>query len=99
MHLDELSPTPALRQVRGSEKIADALRDVHFPVTKNELIAKLGSATIDFGDTKAPLSEIVRGIPQARFQSVVEAHREVNTRWLRISKALAAVEALEKSEK
>ena len=97
MQLDEGSPTPALRQVRGSAKIADALRHVSFPITKGDLIARLHGATIDFGDTKAPLAEIVRGVPRARFRDADQARRDVNERWLRISKALEAVDDAERA--
>lgn len=97
MQLDETSQTPVLRQVRGSEKIADALREVSFPITKADLMVRLRGATLDFGETTAPLSEIVRGIPQAKFRDADQAHREVNTRWLRITKSLAAVDEAERA--
>ena len=96
MRVDEISPRPVLRQVRGSEQIAEALQGVEFPITKQDLIARLGDRSLDWGPAmKAPLAEIVRGVPQARFGDRGQAQRAVSSRWMRIAKSLDAVEELE----
>lgn len=93
MHLNEVPTTPATRKT-SSEKIASALREVAFPITKNDLIAKLRDQTLDLGASRALLSDIVQGVPCTRFRHA-QSNREVNTRWQRITKSLAAVEQLE----
>lgn len=100
MVVDTVSRSAALRQVRGSEEIAAALQGVEFPITKRELIERLGSASLRFDEeTRAPLAELVRGIPVGSFVDAAQAEHAVNARWFRISKALAAVDAVERGEK
>ena len=93
---DEISSGHAFRPVRGSETIAAAFRKVQFPITKAELILKLGDAAVVFDrDAIAPIAEIVRGIPAIRFDSVNQARRAVDARWEKVARNLAAVERAE----
>lgn len=98
MMLDEVNGRAALRQIRASEEVAEALSKVAFPITKQELIVKLGDARLFYDpETAAPLAEIVRGIQASRFSNAGEAQRMVDQRWARVVKSLAAVERAEEN--
>lgn len=95
----EVSRATLLRQVKGSERIEEALRAVEFPISKNDLVYALQGQSIDLGDTRAQLADIVRGIPRARFTDIATARQAVDTRWARLAKNLAAVEQAERAGK
>lgn len=94
----DLSPAPLLRQMKGSERIADALRGVAYPVTKQELIARLADIVLEVDEhTVQSLPDLVRGVPVARFHDEAHARRAVDARWSRIARNLAAVEQAERT--
>lgn len=96
MYDDGVSSVRALKQVQGSETIAAAFRKVEFPISKQELIRKLGNAAVVYDqDAVAPIAELVRGIPAIRFDSVNQARRAVDARWEKLAKNLAAIERAE----
>lgn len=93
----DASPAFALRQARGSERIAAAMRDVPFPVTKEELIARLADVVLEVDrDVVQPLPDLLRGLPQTRFSDAGQARRAADARWARIHECLAAVERAER---
>lgn len=93
----DVSRASLLRQVKGSERIDEALQAVEFPISKMDLVRALQGESIDLGDTRAQLADIVRGIPKAKFNDVVTARQAVDARWARFAKNLAAVEQAERS--
>lgn len=96
---DEVTGRTALRQIRASEEVAQALSRVEFPITKQELIVKLGDARLFYdAETVAPMADVVRGLAATRFSNVVEARRMVDQRWARLVRNLAAVERAEERE-
>lgn len=94
MNVDEVSI--AMKQMRGTDPLSVALRTVAFPITKQDLIAKLGDATLEVAGTHAPISAIVRGVPHARFTDATQAQRAVNMRLEGIARALRAVDEAER---
>jgi hypothetical protein len=97
MNADEVSL--AMRKMRGTDPLSTALRTVAFPITKQDLIARLGDATLEVAGTRAPISTIVRGVPDARFADAGQAQRAVNFRLEGIAKALRAVDEAERALK
>ena len=87
-----------LRQVKGSERIDEALRGVEFPISKNDLVLALQGQSIDLGDTRAALADLVKGIPRAKFTDITTARQAVDTRWARFARNLAAVEQAERAQ-
>lgn len=84
---------PMSRSMTGSVEIAAALEGIEFPITKQDLILRLGSARVEVDDeVGAPIAELVKGVPTTRFDDFWTAHRAVDERWNRIAKALAEVE-------
>jgi hypothetical protein len=96
MFLDDVNGRTVLRQLRAREEVAQALSRVEFPITKQELIVKLGDARLFYDrETVGPLAEIVRGVAASRFSNAGEAQRMVDQRLARVMKSLAAVERAE----
>lgn len=97
---DEVSGKSALRQIRASEQIAQALATVEFPITKQELIVRLDGRWLEHDEeTAAALSDILKGVAASRFSTAREAQRAVDQRWARVAKSLAAIERAEESQR
>lgn len=93
----DLSRASLLRQVKGSHAINEALRGVEFPISKPDLVLALQGHSIDLGDTRALLADIVRGVPRAKFDDAISARKAVDARWASFAKNLAAIEKAERS--
>lgn len=88
-----VQPLYPLRQMTGSVEIAAALEGIHFPITKRDLIVRLGSAVLEVDDeVRARIADIARGVPTTRFEDFWDAQRALDARWTRIAKTLADVE-------
>ena len=97
MVIDKVST--GVKGIRGSEGIGAALRLGPFPATRQEIVARVSGQTLDFGGTRAPLADIVRGLPLARFRDADQAQRAVTARLEGIARSIQVIEDAERAEK
>lgn len=96
MKREEL-PTPVANHQKASAAVSAALGMLEYPATKAEVMRKVGDWGIPVaGDLKLPLKQMLKAIPEERFQDVSEAQGAIDRHWGAIQANLKAIEKAQK---